>query len=50
LVDLNEDTRPLIHEIVDRDLHLTQVRLPLVSLTLMPTSWAAQYSKPTTMS
>jgi uncharacterized protein (DUF362 family) len=27
LVDLNEDTRPLIHEIVDRDLHLTQVRL-----------------------
>jgi uncharacterized protein (DUF362 family) len=26
-VDLNEDPRPLIHEIVDRDLHLTQVRL-----------------------
>jgi uncharacterized protein (DUF362 family) len=25
--DLNEDPRPLIHEIVDRDLHLTQVRL-----------------------
>jgi uncharacterized protein (DUF362 family) len=27
LVDFNEDPRPLIHEIVDRDLHLTQVRL-----------------------
>jgi uncharacterized protein (DUF362 family) len=27
LVDLNEDPRPLVHEIVDRDLHLTQVRL-----------------------
>ena len=26
-VDLNEDPRPLVHEIVDRDLHLTQVRL-----------------------
>lgn len=27
LVDLNEDPHPLVHEIVDRDLHLTQVRL-----------------------
>ncbi len=27
LVDLNEDPRPVVHEIVDRDLHLTQVRL-----------------------
>ena len=27
LVDLNEDPNPLVHEIVDRDLHLTQVRL-----------------------
>jgi uncharacterized protein (DUF362 family) len=26
-VDLNEDPRPLVDEIVDRDLHLTQVRL-----------------------
>jgi uncharacterized protein (DUF362 family) len=26
-VDLNEDPRPLVHEIVDRDVHLTQVRL-----------------------
>jgi len=26
-VDLNEDPHPLVHEIVDRDLHLTQVRL-----------------------
>jgi uncharacterized protein (DUF362 family) len=26
-VDLNEDPRPVVHEIVDRDLHLTQVRL-----------------------
>lgn len=26
-VDLNEDPRPLVQEIVDRDLHLTQVRL-----------------------
>jgi uncharacterized protein (DUF362 family) len=26
-VDLNEDPHPLMHEIVDRDLHLTQVRL-----------------------
>jgi uncharacterized protein (DUF362 family) len=27
LADLNEDARPVVHEIVDRDLHLTQVRL-----------------------
>jgi uncharacterized protein (DUF362 family) len=27
LADLNEDPEPLAHEIVDRDLHLTQVRL-----------------------
>jgi uncharacterized protein (DUF362 family) len=27
LVDLNEDPRPVVDEIVDRDLHLTQVRL-----------------------
>ena len=26
-VDLNEDPRPVVHEIIDRDLHLTQVRL-----------------------
>jgi uncharacterized protein (DUF362 family) len=26
-VDLNEDPRPVVHEIVDGDLHLTQVRL-----------------------
>jgi uncharacterized protein (DUF362 family) len=26
-VDLNEDSNPVVHEIVDRDLHLTQVRL-----------------------
>lgn len=27
LVDLNEDSSPVVHEIIDRDLHLTQVRL-----------------------
>jgi uncharacterized protein (DUF362 family) len=27
LEDFNEDQRPVVHEIVDRDLHLTQVRL-----------------------
>jgi uncharacterized protein (DUF362 family) len=27
LVDFNEDPKPLVHEIVDKDLHLTQVRL-----------------------
>jgi uncharacterized protein (DUF362 family) len=27
LVDFNEDPHPVVHEIVDRDLHLTQVRL-----------------------
>lgn len=27
LEDLNEDARPVVHEIIDRDLHLTQVRL-----------------------
>jgi uncharacterized protein (DUF362 family) len=27
LADLNEDTKPVVHEIIDRDLHLTQVRL-----------------------
>jgi uncharacterized protein (DUF362 family) len=27
LEDFNEDPRPVVHEIVDRDLHLTQVRL-----------------------
>jgi uncharacterized protein (DUF362 family) len=27
LEDLNEDPKPVVHEIIDRDLHLTQVRL-----------------------